>query len=248
MQSPFTQVSAPSQSVLFWQSAAEAQHIGMKVLWQPLTGSQVSSAQMAPLAQLGGVPATQPATRSQVSWPLQTLPSSQSWGPGAQARSVQPALVRQLPLWTSVLGPEGAGLDAVAGHAVVAIRVRLAVRERIAPGARAGAVLLALVWLEAEAQDEVLHGYPPGAVRDAGDAKDGKDADQGHTGEVRHLHAWALERLSGLHHVDGRPGLAVGVQDVAGGRTAREHEARVDAPLIPRGIGRAEAPVEGLGQ
>src|SRR5437879_8878148 len=60
---------------------------------------------MAPLAQLGDVPATQPATAPQVSVPLQTLPSSQSWGPGAQARSVQPALVRQLPLWTSVLGP-----------------------------------------------------------------------------------------------------------------------------------------------
>src|SRR5213593_1703813 len=62
MQSPFTQVSAPSQSVLFWQSASETQHIGMKVLSQPETGLQVSSAQMAPLAQLGGVPATQPAT------------------------------------------------------------------------------------------------------------------------------------------------------------------------------------------
>ena len=32
MQSPLTQVSAPSQSVLFWQSASETQHIGMKVL------------------------------------------------------------------------------------------------------------------------------------------------------------------------------------------------------------------------
>jgi len=35
MQSPFTQVSAPSQTVLFVQSASERQHIGMKVLWQP---------------------------------------------------------------------------------------------------------------------------------------------------------------------------------------------------------------------
>src|SRR5439155_24887494 len=35
MQSPFTQVSVPSQTVLFMQSASETQHIGMKVLWQP---------------------------------------------------------------------------------------------------------------------------------------------------------------------------------------------------------------------
>src|SRR5256885_10821886 len=60
---------------------------------------------MAPLAQLGGVPGAQPASASQVSWPLQTLPSSQSWGPDAQARSVQPSIARQLPLWTSMLGP-----------------------------------------------------------------------------------------------------------------------------------------------
>src|SRR5438093_422567 len=90
------------------------------------------------------------------------------------------------------VGSESAGLVSVAGDTVVAIRVRLARREGVAPGARAGAVLFALVRLEAEAQDEVLHGYPPGTVRDVGVAKDRKDADQGHAGARRHVHAYAL--------------------------------------------------------
>src|SRR6266436_48027 len=186
---------------------------------------------MAPLAQLGGVPATQPATRSQVSWPLQTLPSSQSWGPGAQARSVQPALVRQLP-FDAPLIPRGIG-RAEAPVEGLGQRHANGQREGHAAG---GVVALRLVELLQRAHpdaggvvviprgDDVAPRCAgtrpaPVAVERSHAFADHLDAHRAHAageGDGRDQHAGLVDR-------DRRLGAGVAHTDVEDGQRARRH-------------------------
>src|SRR5689334_11395393 len=81
---PGPQVSTPLQTLLSRQSAFRVQHPGVTVWTQaPVVGSQESAVQRAPSSQFGAGPAMQPSTGSQSSTPLQGLPSSHtSCGPG----------------------------------------------------------------------------------------------------------------------------------------------------------------------
>src|SRR5262245_63523585 len=76
-QSPLTQVSSPSQTLLLAQSTSPWQQPLIDVLTQPVNGLHVSYVQRAPSLQFGGAVSWQPAVGSQVSAPSHALPSSQ---------------------------------------------------------------------------------------------------------------------------------------------------------------------------
>ena len=74
----FTHVSSPLQMSPSSQSPLLTQQLGIGALTQPMAGSQRSLVQTRLSLQSSCVPFWQPAAGSQVSTPLQGLPSSQT--------------------------------------------------------------------------------------------------------------------------------------------------------------------------